>query len=194
MQEKNYKKIKTSKKDFHPHIKPEKAPPCHAAKCNEAGLYKAPKSRNNSNEYNWFCLEHIREYNQKWDYFSGMDSREIEEFIHDSVTGHRPTWSRESSLRDPHATLQDKLYEFMYNKKPSTKTKPYLPKKIRDALSIMDLSYPCNIKQLKAGYRTLVKKYHPDANKGDKASEEKFKKITAAYKYLLEHVENNNRP
>lgn len=37
---------------------------------------------------------------------------------------------------------------------------------------------------IKKAYRKLAMKYHPDKNKGDKASEEKFKKISEAYAVL----------
>ena len=179
------KPSKRQKQHFAPHIDARKAPPCHIYDCIEAGVYKAPKSKNDLNEYNWFCLEHIREHNKKWDYFSGMESAEIEAFMHDAVTGHRPTWSRESRLRENHISLQDKLYEFMSGQKPIPPT-PRIPAKIRKSLAIMELEYPYTTANLKRKYRVLVKKYHPDVNKHDKEAEEKFKKITIAYKLLLD--------
>lgn len=172
---------------FNPHIDETKAPVCEMEGCVQAGVYKAPKSRNKIDEYQWFCLEHIKERNQQWDYFSGMNSEEIEAFISDAVTGHRPTWSRESRLREHYFTLQDKLYEFISGTKPSA-PKPKIASKTRKALAIMEMEYPYTMEQLKARYRVLVKKHHPDTNKGDKESEEKFKKITAAYRYLAERI------
>ena len=38
--------------------------------------------------------------------------------------------------------------------------------------------------ELKARYKLLVKLYHPDANGGDKAAEERLKVITIAYALL----------
>jgi len=175
------------KKDFAPQTDANKAPPCNVEGCDLPGEYKAPKSREQIDEYEWFCLEHIRERNKKWDYFSGMESEEIEAFIHDSVTGHRPTWSRESRLREHYFTLQDKLYEFMNGAKPAP-SQPRLPAKTKNALAEMELTHPYTIDELKIRYRILVKKYHPDLNKGDKELEEKFKHITSAYRYLAEQI------
>jgi DnaJ-class molecular chaperone len=57
----------------------------------------------------------------------------------------------------------------------------------KDALAALDLDHPSDKAKIKAQYRELVKKYHPDVNRGNKQSEETFKKITRAYHHLLAH-------
>lgn len=179
------------KTDYAPHIPPDNAPPCHVNGCAEAGTYKAPVSRDELHDYRWFCLDHIREHNQKWDFFSGMNSDQIEFFVRDAVTGHRPTWSRESRMRDPVQHLQDRLYEFLQGDvaRKARRTPP-LAAKIRKALATMDMEYPYTAQSLKVQYRGMVKKFHPDVNKGNKAFEEKFKQITSAYHILGEYLKN----
>ncbi len=51
---------------------------------------------------------------------------------------------------------------------------------------IQTLGVPRNAadKDIKAAYRKLAREHHPDANKGNKASEEKFKEIGEAYEVL----------
>ena len=184
---------KTSKKrrsDYAPHIPPDIAPLCHVEGCVEAGAYKAPKSRDELHEYQWFCLEHVREHNQKWDYFAGLGAEEIEEFVRDAVTGHRPTWDRERHMREPYFKLHDALYEFLSATKKPVAPHPPLTAKLRKSLATMDIEYPYTQRQLKIQYRTMVKKYHPDKNKGDKKSEEIFKQITVAYQHLADHLKN----
>ncbi|MFW0776954.1 MAG: DnaJ domain-containing protein [Rickettsiales bacterium] len=182
-----------SKNDFVPHIPPEQASNCEAKGCMEKGTYKAPKANDRLNEYQWLCLEHIREHNKQWDYFKGMDAQEIENFHHDAVTGHRPTWNRETRMREPMAALQDALYEFIAgDKRRAKKPQPPLPVKVRKALALLDLEYPYNIKELKSTYRLLVKKHHPDLNEGNKLSEEKFKKITESYHLLAAHLKSDS--
>src|ERR1700739_4326595 len=39
-------------------------------------------------------------------------------------------------------------------------------------------------KDIRAAYRKLARKYHPDLNPGDKSSEEKFKQVQEAYDVL----------
>jgi DnaJ-domain-containing protein 1 len=182
------------KDDYRPHIPPEAAPGCHVRGCEEPGTYKAPRSRAALHDYQWFCLDHIREHNARWDYFSGMEREEIESFIKDAVTGHRPTWSRESHTRHQYQQqLNEALYEFMHfgAAKPPRPTPP-LSAKLRKALAVMDMEYPFSAGQLKAQYRAMVKKYHPDLNRGNKQSEERFKLVTAAYHSLSEHIKVSN--
>jgi len=181
-----------SKKDFIPHIEAAKAPACNVAGCVEPGGYKAPVSRDRVGQYQWFCLEHIREYNAQWDYFAGQGADEIESFVREAVTGHRPTWTRESRIRDHYLKLQDALHDFLSGTYVRERTTPhYLSGKVRRALATMDISYPFTEQALKAQYRVLVKKFHPDVNKGDKKSEEKFKQISTSYSLLVEYLKRS---
>ena len=49
----------------------------------------------------------------------------------------------------------------------------------------MDLDESASLQEIKMRYKQLVKRYHPDANGGDKRAEERFKSISEAYNYLL---------
>ena len=52
------------------------------------------------------------------------------------------------------------------------------------ALQALDLDQEAKWEQIHAKFRELVKKYHPDKNKGSKKFEDKLKKITLAYSQL----------
>lgn len=179
---------KSKRGDYVPHISPEQANACQMQGCAEPGAYKAPKSRDELHEYRWFCLDHIREHNKQWDYFAGLGAEEIEYFVRDAVTGHRPTWDRESHVREHYFKLHDALYEFLSGSPKTVSAAPPLNARLRKALATMDIDYPFDERALKMQYRVMVKKYHPDMNKGDKKSEETFKQIMVAYHHLAEHL------
>src|SRR6187200_3230009 len=70
----------------------EEAMMCEWPDCKNKGPHRAPKGRANDKEYWHFCLNHVREYNQSYNYFSGMSDDAVARYQKDALTGHRPTW------------------------------------------------------------------------------------------------------
>jgi curved DNA-binding protein CbpA len=180
--------------------KPEEATAtktCGWKGCYNDGVYQAPKVREfidrprQESDFHWFCMGHIREYNQKWDFFSGMSDDEVVEFQKESITGHRPTNKWELNGNGAAAWQWDESIrkftkQFMSDDEYQELTKPQLPKNIKEASELLEVTLPESAKELKKKYKLLVKRYHPDVNKGCKASEEKFKAVSAAYHLLVE--------
>ena len=54
----------------------------------------------------------------------------------------------------------------------------------RDYYDVLGVNKNSTPEQIKTGYRKQAVKYHPDKNKGDKVSEEKFKEASEAYHVL----------
>lgn len=55
---------------------------------------------------------------------------------------------------------------------------------MNDFYEVLGVPRTATADEIKKAYRKLAFKYHPDKNPGDKAAEEMFKKITAAYDVL----------
>jgi curved DNA-binding protein CbpA len=163
--------------------------PCSWQGCDKAGEFPAPKSRSQLREHIWFCLEHIRVYNQSWDYFSGMSEAEIAQYQIDAVHGHRPSWAMgittEQHAAFLHQKVLDELAKLQGISIPKAQHYNPLPPKERDALAVFGLAYPVTLKEIKKRYKELVKRYHPDINNNDKQREEQFKTISQAYKLLI---------
>ena len=160
---------------------------CDWDNCNEQGSYKAPIERDNSRKYRLLCLEHIKIFNKKWNYFANMNDQEIEYFVKSDLTWHKSTKSFGSSENFFNIlwnnALEDKLNIFKSsNFKEYQKTT--LNQKDRDALDLMGLNYAAKWEEIQKEFKTLVKKYHPDKNLGSKKYEDKLKKITLAYSQL----------
>ena len=66
---------------------------CDWENCKQIGSYKAPLEKDNSKKYRLLCLEHIKVFNKKWNYFSDMTDQEIEYFVKSDLTWHKQTKS-----------------------------------------------------------------------------------------------------
>ena len=158
---------------------------CDWALCTELGEFKAPAKT--SGEFLWFCEEHIKEYNKKWDFFEGMSQAEIEDFIFKDIVGHRKTQKFGSRDNFFHKlwnnAIEDELLNITKFKNTLQENHKYTEKQIL-ALKKMELKPSISWMAIKEQFKKLVKKYHPDINAGDKKYEEKLKEITIAYSYL----------
>ena len=160
---------------------------CDWDNCNEQGVYRAPTEKDNSRKFKLLCLEHIKIFNKKWNYFDNMSDQEIEYFVKSDLTWHKSTKSFGSSENFFNIlwnnALEDKLNIFKSSSfKEFKKTK--LTSNDQDALDLMELKYDVKWEEIQKTFKTLVKKYHPDKNEGSRKFEDKLKKITLAYSQL----------
>lgn len=158
---------------------------CEAEGCAELGGYRAPKSRFHLREFRWFCLKHVREYNLAWDYYKDMSQAEIEANLRADTLWQRPTWplGRLGSAIRMDQVLEDEL-NVTFGAKPKAPAPPKLPAELHEALGTLGLTWPVTLPAVKSRYKKLAKRHHPDANNGDKQSEEIFKTINLAYATL----------
>lgn len=161
---------------------------CEAPGCGLHGDFRAPRARDKLDQYRWFCLEHVREYNKKWDYFAGLGAEQIEAHIRADTIWRRPVWplggrrSGGPQIHDPFDLSDDAgLAE---RPPPRMDGSEQLTPAEWTALEVLELSWPITQANVKSRYKELVKLHHPDANGGAREAEEKLKEINAAYSTL----------
>lgn len=165
---------------------------CDHPGCGAEAAHRAPKARNRLNEYYWFCLDHIREYNRNWNYCAGMSDKQVESEIRNDTVWRRPTWRFGSDGKTANFNANfrfrddlgifDAAHSFQSGKKQdSGDERPRHSAQVERALKIMNIDGPVNLTELKSRYKELVKRLHPDANGGDRAAEERLKDINQAY-------------
>jgi hypothetical protein len=166
---------------------------CHHPDCTEPGLFRAPKSRQRLSEYYWFCLEHVREYNSAWDYCAGFGAADIEAMVRAAACWERPTWRLGHR---PRARLDAAMAAFAeaFRDSPSERSRDNRSQRRRNqpepdkdraaALAVFGLDRSATPTEIKACYKRLVKRFHPDANGGDKVAEDRLKVINQAYSSL----------
>lgn len=175
---------------------------CDISGCPHRGDYKAPKSREGLRDYYWFCLDHVREYNQSWDFFKGMSQGEIEQHMRKAIVGDRPTW-RSTKAGINEERIRKTIYEHFAEGESAFRNFTAegdeqnarvnissIPHPAVEALAVMNLQPPIDWEDVKARYKLLAKKYHPDTNGMNKEAEEQLKKINLAYSILKISYQN----
>jgi len=174
---------------------------CEWPDCKNKGSHRAPKGRENSREYWHFCLDHVREYNQSYNFFSGMNPEAVARYQKDALTGHRPTWkmgangspgkgkgaSEFDEAADPFSMFSELNGRGRWRPGPEAAAKSETRKVFnaeRKALQVMGLGPDATLEDVKAKYKALVKQHHPDANGGDRSTEDRLIEIIKAYNYL----------
>ncbi len=172
----------------------EQFPACEWEGCGEAGTHRAPKGRGKEGQYHRYCLDHVREYNKGYNYFAGMGDEAVAAFQKDALTGHRPTWTvgvnRGGGTSRPDEPVVNDPFGIFHGARPPGSHRRYEePKRkvsgpTQAAFDSLGLDIASTREAIKARFKELVKRHHPDANGGDRASEERLRQIIQAYNYL----------
>jgi len=179
-------------------VQPASVRLCEHAGCRNAGEFRAPKGRNREGQFWHFCLEHVRDYNKTYNYFAGLPDDSVSAYQRDAATGHRPTWTmgvnpwskKRGEGPQPGPEIHDGFGFFDEDhgfRRPQGTPEPErrrLKLLERKALDALDLPETASGPEIKARYKTLVKRLHPDANGGDRSSEDKLRGIIQAYNTL----------
>jgi hypothetical protein len=158
---------------------------CDHPGCGKPGTCRAPKTRE-LKDYYWFCEAHAAEYNKSWNYCAGMSEGEITGLLKADETWRSDTFSFGLKFKDPLARgmLDDPLGVFS-KYMGNAPARRILPPEELNAMRTLSLGHGFTPSELKSAYKKKAFALHPDRNGGDKASEEKFKSVVAAYNFLL---------
>ncbi|HLH11424.1 MAG TPA: DnaJ domain-containing protein [Methylovirgula sp.] len=160
---------------------------CDHPGCTEPGEFRAPKGWRREGEYFCFCLDHVRAYNASYNYFNGMAPEAVALYQRDASVGHRPTWKMNGSGQsDDPSRFIDPLGLFGRRSRPAAAEpqKPRYGVAAMKALDQLGLDETADSGAIRSRYKDMVKRFHPDANGGDRSLEDKLREIIRAYNYL----------
>ena len=159
---------------------------CEHPGCEETGQYRAPKSPDQLDEYYWFCKDHVREYNLKWNFFQGSTEEEFAEHMSSDRVWGRATkpfgdkearaWAR-LGIDDPHQILGDNATRNPGRAHVGRK----LPPKERKAIEILEAKDSWTKSEIRKQYKSLVKDLHPDMNGGRREDEDRLQEVVWAW-------------
>ena len=156
-------------------------------------------------KYFRFCVNHVKAYNKSYNYFDGMADDDIGAWIKASqklaiarpgnwVTARgRKTNARapprplrvntarsgnrnDGDVNDPHS-----IFEEAVGTKRAATSRRRVGNAERKALDTLGLDPGVTADEIKAQYKLLVKRFHPDANGGSRETEDRLRDIITAY-------------
>ncbi len=170
---------------------------CEWPGCRGEATHRAPKGRGREKDYWRYCLDHVRQYNQNYNFFQGMSDDDVRRYQKDALTGHRPTWKMGTGKEaDPGRFYAENgidpfsMYrEFAGTEAAGSSSRAKAEGRSirnaeRKAFDTLGLDIGVSRVEIKAKFHELVKRHHPDSNGGDRSTEDRLIEIIQAYNYL----------
>ncbi len=180
---------------------------CEWAGCDKPAPHRAPKTPGQLDNYRWFCQSHAQQYNRSWNFFEDMSDDEMAEYQAATITGDRPTWGMGTNAwskkgkagpntgfepgktrpRERTGGLGADPFDLMDDEgkaKRSNARDRQIPKLQKQALETLHLDESADMEDVKQRYKELVKRFHPDANGGDRGAEDRLREVINAYRTL----------
>lgn len=168
---------------------------CESPGCENAGKYRAPRSAENLGEFYWFCMDHVREYNLKWNFFENHSDAELQKQFDADKVWERPTRPFRDNVENPHPNSEEAAWqrlgiqdpmEVLGEKGTANRTETFrrLPPSERKAIAILDAKDTWTKTQIRKQYKLLVKDLHPDMNGGKRDDEDRLQEVVWAWDQL----------
>ena len=164
---------------------------CDHEGCQEPGKFRAPKAPDVLDDYYWFCQQHVREYNTKWNFFDGTTEAEINAQQSKDKVWERQTkplgdpearaWAR-LGIEDPHQVLGKNATQNPGRNGSAAARR--LPPTEKRAIEILEVNADASKADIRKAYKALIKVLHPDMNGGDRSQEEQLQEVVWAWDQL----------
>lgn len=170
---------------------------CAHPGCEAVGEFRAPPGHgrradfDGPGDWRFFCLDHVRAFNDSYNYFTGMSADEISE-----AQNPYGGWDRETRAfanlgdRPPRwADFVDPLdaigarFQRPAGDLPCRDARELSPAD-RKSLKVLGLETDADRRALRRRYAELVRRYHPDRNGGDRSHEKALQAVIDAYTAL----------
>ncbi|MCL5777585.1 J domain-containing protein [Limibaculum sp. FT325] len=179
---------------------------CDWPGCDGKGAYRAPASPERLDEFRWFCLDHVRDYNAAWNFFEGLDESALEERLRNATVWERPTWRMgngpAAAMGYLHTHADGRAWERFGMSDPldvlgaaatinparsaaEERPRRRLTREEQKAMDTLGLPHQVETRvEVRRRYRALVKDLHPDMNGGSNPEPERLARVLKAWQIL----------
>ncbi|MEM8826074.1 MAG: J domain-containing protein [Pseudomonadota bacterium] len=161
---------------FHGRI--DRDAPCARPGCDEPGEFRAPIPGAPAGTWQYFCLDHVREFNAGYRFRGGRPPSADDRWERGWQTA-----GRGFSANAYAGAFVDELGIFARGSFAGASAARWTPAE-RDALQVMDLGESASAADIRTRYKALVRRFHPDMNGGDRSHEARLQAVLDAYSEL----------
>lgn len=167
---------------------------CERANCTHKAHVAVARSPREPQTRIWLCAPHASEHNAQWNFFEGLSETEAASLREANVYGDRPTWSFAKNDRARTAARARGPAEFLdpfgifaggtrADAKANVRERAVsrLQAKAFETLGLPPTAKPAEIRRR---YAELVRRFHPDANGGDRGAEAQLTEVVKAQQLL----------
>lgn len=170
-------------------------PKCQWDGCEKIGLHRAPVGGAAEGLYLSFCLEHVKDYNKGYNYSIALSSPEVARYQKEAAAGSRltsgtafsgakeaplPSTAPSGSAKSVNARKSAAQRLFEKRAFQARKLKVLEAK----AFEVLGLSPDATPEEIRSRYKERLKMHHPDANQGNRNSEDQLRASIEAHKIL----------
>lgn len=170
-------------------------PKCQWDGCEKTGTHRAPVGRDGEGLYLLFCLEHVKEYNKGYNFSADLSDADIARYQREATTGGRKTWgttvkaAKEAPLPSTARSGSAKALNARKSAEQRQAQREQLQiRKLKvleaRAFETLGLTPDATPEEIRSRYKERLKMHHPDANKGDRTSEDDLRASIEAHKIL----------
>lgn len=171
---------------------------CDHDGCDKPAETRAPKSPEEMNSFLWLCVQHAREHNKNWNFFSGKTDAQAAAMRDAARYGERPTWKMSKNGRAAAAAraglggmheIDDAIGGNTRIETGGDDDGVYregrrLTRLQLQAFRTMNLKPNAEKSEVRRRYAELVKRFHPDSNEGDRSAEAQLQDVIKAHQIL----------
>ncbi|MBA1349900.1 J domain-containing protein [Rhizobium sp. WYCCWR 11146] len=168
---------------------------CQWDGCESGGANRAPVGRDAEGLYLVFCPQHAREYNKGYNFASNLSDPVTARYQREAANGSRKTWGTrldQATEMPLPSTVRSGTAKALNARKIAARhqaTKADLQRrklKVLEAKAFetLGLSQDATPEEIRQRYKLMLKMHHPDANRGDRNSEDELRAAIDAHKIL----------
>lgn len=170
---------------------------CDRDGCGRKAVVRVSKSPRETQAKVWLCEDHARIHNAQWNFFDGLSEAEAEAARLANIYGDRPTWTmgkneraRAAARARGPADLRDAYGFFTEAVKTAARTRGAMrngrpvSKLQEKAFATLDLMVTAEAGEIRRRYAELLRRFHPDANGGDRSAETQLQEVVRAHHIL----------